>query len=142
MTECPEDAHSVPLPPICGAPRLEPTGAETWLYTRVLECSMDGVVGSRDEHVLGHVTIDLPSDGMYELASFGDGSVIGALAPCGPCPWLRQAEGIYDSQSFVALIEGRYVLSLRGPGDETSLAGVMLRRVGPIEDPEEPDSAP
>ncbi len=126
-TTCPEDAPPPPLPPICAAPGIEPLGASTWVYARTLDCSAEDVVGDREALALHHVTLEIPADGVYELQLFGDSAIIAALAPCGPCPWLRSSIQLAEGRRYVTpLRAGRYALSLQGPGAEVSLAGVAV----------------
>jgi len=122
-------------------PLLEPMGASTWIYAQALGCSSENVVGDRDGSQLHHVTLDLPSDGEYEVVTFGDSMLESALAlaPCAPCPWLRSAVHSRGAmRQTVPLSAGRYVLSLSAPGDGVFLGGVGISLISPEPEPESP----
>ncbi len=132
-SECPEDALPLPQPLSCGAPRVPWIDAERWAYARPIRCEDDDVLGGhgndRDSASI-YRTIEIPEDGDYTIALYGDRDVRLTLGSCGPCPWLNELHSLNDGQrEEVWLPAGLHMIVLSTKATSIALAGVTVTPV-------------
>ena len=133
VSECPEDALPLPQPLSCGAPRVPWNDAETWFYARPILCEDDDVIGGYGNHqdsATIYRTIEIPEDGDYTIALYGDRDLSLTFGSCGPCPWLNERHSLREGRlKKVSLAAGLHMMVLSTQATSIALAGVTLTPV-------------
>jgi hypothetical protein len=129
----------------CGAPELVWDGVHLAEY-RTLDCDQEDVLGPfASDELLFLRSLEIPEDGVYEVALFGDADAGSGgrwnrleMARCGGCEDYVELAVFPDRSIRKRLPAGRYSLRFVGPAGEASGIGLRIDRLALVLDEDDP----